>query len=87
MTEYGSWEGTGVVPGIALPGTHPVSPPRVHLLPPHAHCRTRTRGAARLNSAVGLRSVAQLSLWVHFSHIEGSTEVYNLVEIDISNNH
>ena len=34
-----------------------------------------------VNSAVGLKSVAQLTLWVHFSDLRTITEVYNLLEI------
>ena len=41
----------------------------------------------QLNSAVGLISVAQLSLDDHFSVFGGMTEVYNLVEIGKYNNH
>ena len=37
--------------------------------------------------AVGLKSVAQLSLVGHISEIEGMTEVYNLVRIGKNNNH
>ena len=36
---------------------------------------------------VGLKSVAQLSLYDHFSDIELMTEVYNLLEIGRINNH
>ena len=39
------------------------------------------------NSAVGLKSVRQLSLYGHFSGFLRMTEVYNLVRIDRINNH
>ena len=39
------------------------------------------------NSAVGLKSVAQLTLSVHFSENQGMTEVYNLVKADNPNDH
>ena len=76
-----------VVPGIALPATHPASPPRVHLPPPHAHRRTRTCRAREYNSAVGLRSVDQLSLSAQISGFRGMTEVYNLIKAGIPNDH
>ena len=43
--------------------------------------------SAELNMAVGLKSVEQLSLCVHFSGSEGMTEVYNLLKIGRINNH
>ena len=43
--------------------------------------------AARLNMAVGLISVRQLSLGAQISVFQGFTEVYNLVEIGKLNNH
>ena len=36
---------------------------------------------------VGLISVGQLSLYVHFSGFKGITEVYNLLRIDNPNDH
>ena len=83
--KYGVLEGVLVVPGIALPA-HP-SPPHPGYTSPlpaghHDRCyrsRRRTRG---LNIAVGLKSVAQLSLCAHFSLLRGITEVYNLVKVD-----
>ena len=47
---------------------------------PHSH-------VPRLNMAVGLKSVGQLSLYAQISDIGGMTEVYNLVRIDRINNH
>ena len=37
--------------------------------------------------AVGLKSVAQLTLWAEISDIEGMTEVYNLSKTGRINNH
>ena len=72
----------GVVHGIAPPGYPSPPPPRVHPSPTTAadviHAPT-AGSAARVNSAVGLKSVDQLSLGPHFSDIKGMTEVYNLV--------
>ena len=80
-----------VVPGIALPGTHPAThTPGTPPLPIPAVSMTSVlpRGRCRrLNSAVGLKSVEQLSLWVQISGFEGITEVYNLVGIGRNNNH
>ena len=39
------------------------------------------------NSAVGLRSVAQLSLYAQFSGFQGMTEGYNVRIIDNPNDH
>ena len=47
---------------------------------PHGHARG-------VNMAVGLKSVRQLSLCVHFSGFSGMTEVYNLSDIDNPNDH
>ena len=40
-----------------------------------------------VNSVVGLKSVAQLSLCARFSGSQGMTEVYNLLSVGIINNH
>ena len=69
------------------PRTHPVYPPRVH------PCRTQHHGeqllgaSAMLNSAVGLKSVRQLTLSAYFSGFQGMTEVYNLLMVDNPNDH
>ena len=42
---------------------------------------------AETKHAVGLRSVDQLSLYVHFSEIQGITEGYNLEIAGNPNNH
>ena len=80
--------------GIALPGTHPASPspttpgtPSPYRTPEH---QVRYGGAVTyggVNSAVGLKSVGQLSLSVQISGFHKMTEVYNLVEIRRINNH
>ena len=90
MVNTGSWDGSWVVPGIALQA-HP-SPPTTPGTPPpttaadviHAPTAVLYGG---VNMAVGLISVGQLSLDSRFSRSRGMTEVYNLVEIDIINNH
>ena len=69
------------------PGPPVLPPPRVH---PSLPCTASAVPGAALeqeNSAVGLKSVRQLSLSVHISDIEPFTEVYNLVEIGRINNH
>ena len=43
--------------------------------------------AAQKNMAVGLISVAQLSLYTEISGFQELTEVYNLVDIGRINNH
>ena len=91
MVKYGYWEGAGWVPGIApsqLPRsrTTPGTPPPHRAVPPGMvqRCTVRYGG---LNIVVGLKSVDQLSLSLLFSRFRGMTEVYNLVRIDIFNNH
>ena len=91
MTKYGYLEGGWVVPGIVplpahpgipTPGTPPPHPP---LQGPYV---TAAAGhAGRRNSAVGLISVGQLSLYVHISRFRGMTEVYNLSKIGRIINH
>ena len=50
--------------------------------------RAVTAGSApELKVVVGLKSVGQLSLSVHFSRFLGMTEVYNLVKIGRIINH
>ena len=91
MTKYGYmgpwWLGTG----IALPATHPVPHPSPYpgYTPPTRH-RTGT-GEQRVSDqrymAVGLKSVAQLTLSRLFSGFLGITEVYNLRIAGRINNH
>ena len=87
----GPWDGLGCVPGIVpLPAPqsyhHPGYTPPHHMLTPglitvpHVH-------VPEVNSAVGLKSVDQVSLSLHFSGFQGFTEVYNLVEIHKITNH
>ena len=67
-----------VPPGYPTPGT----PPLPSSVPP---CH---RGhVPAVNSAVGLKSVAQLTLSAEISDISLITEVYNLVEINRNSNH
>ena len=91
MTKYGSWRVPGLVPGIVpLQPTHPVPHPGYTPVPHPGHGSTGVwcyGGADGLNSAVGLISVAQLSLSGHISGFPGFTEVYNLVETGRINNH
>ena len=87
MTKYGSWRQSGWGTGIALPATLPDTPPRVHPPPRHDLPQPAVGQVALSNMVVGLKSVAQLSLWLHFSVFQGITEGYNLLRIDISNNH
>ena len=77
------WLGTG----IALPGTLlPI--PRVHPSPyPSTASAVPGTALEQVNMAVGLRSVAQLTLDGHISETRGITEVYNLVRIQEISNH
>ena len=90
----GSWDEVGLGTGIAPPRPTPVYPPGTHPLPTpgtpsRLHVRHRVRGAcySRVNMAVGLRSVVQLTLSAEISDIRGMTEVYNLAGIGRNNNH
>ena len=81
MTKYGVLKGLGLGTGIALPRTHPVPPtPGTPPLPAPAATVAYSVYSGLL-MAVGLISVAQLSLYGHFSEIRTITEVYNLLEI------
>ena len=89
--KYGSLGGSWVVPGIVplqdpprytTPGT-----PLPHPLVTMSAATAPARCYGGVNMAVGLRSVAQLTLGVHFSRFEGITEVYNLLRIRRINNH
>ena len=81
------WVGTG----IALPGTHPPYPgPHYpgYTPPPTAPVPGTAPGLHRgVQQAVGLRSVAQLTLSAQISEIRGITEVYNLVKAGDPNDH
>ena len=77
------------------PPSHPPGYPTTPGTPPPGYTSEQvlyTAGVraavySQLNMAVGLKSVAQLSLSIHFSGFEGMTEVYNLVRIDNPNDH
>ena len=62
-------------------------PPRVHHTPPPPTPATRRAAAAGGKVGVGLKSVAQLSLYTHFSGFQGITEVYNLGVAGNPNDH
>ena len=66
------------------PGPHP---PRVHLHPTLLHAEADTALYPGLNMVVGLKTVGQLTLSVHFSGFRGITEVYNLSKAGNPNNH
>ena len=81
------WDGLRVGTGIALPATLPVPHPG-YTLPHRCPSMMYNRGARdQRNSAVGLKSVDQLTLSVHFSGFQTMTEVYNLLRIGRINNH
>ena len=91
MVKYGSWDGVWVVPGIALPGTHlipttPGTPPPHRAVPPGT-VQLPHGSYGGVNIAVGLKSVGQLSLYVHFSGFLRFTEVYNLRIAGNANDH
>ena len=85
--QYGGLGLAGWVPGIAHPASHPSPLPRVH--PPTRWSPYYTPGMPHtvVNMAVGLISVAQLTLDAEISGFLGITEVYNLVRIDRINDH
>ena len=87
MTKLGSWEGAGWY--RYSPPTHPSHTPTPGTPLPRTPVPTMyNRGARdRLNMAVGLRSVGQLSLYNLFSGFQGMTEGYNLSGIGRINNH
>ena len=73
----GYWVGTGMHPSTHPPGPHtPGTPPR-----PATPAVRSSRAVMLLKEAVGLKSVAQLSLSDHFSDLRGFTEVHNLVKV------
>ena len=86
--------GPGRVLGGArvVPLQHPPSHPSSHHpgytpLAPGMAARWLHAGAARRNSAVGLKSVDQLSLRLYISGFLGMTEVYNLSVAGNPNDH
>ena len=91
MTKYGPWDGSGVGYRYSTPPTPPhTPPPRVRPSHPGARYTVYRAPAAMysgVNSAVGLKTVGQLTLSPLFSGLWTITEVYNLVRIDIFNNH
>ena len=87
MVKYGPGMGYWVGTGIAPPPTHPSPIPRVHPPSPGAPVLPYTGPAGESKLVVGLRSVDQLSLSIHFSGSRGMTEVYNLSKIGRINNH
>ena len=82
-------------PGGCLVGTRyspPTQPPQPHYpgytLPLPRHHGEQLPGPVwRLNSAVGLISVEQLSLSTQFSGFRGMTEVYNVAEAGNPDDH
>ena len=70
------------------PATHP-SPHYPGYTPPGTmlHATATGTAAAQPKEAVGLKSVAQLSLSARISGFLGMTEVYNLVKVGRINNH
>ena len=79
MSKYGVLGGSGLGTGIApLPDPPSPAPPRVHLPPTVTAVHVPGMLAATRDMVVGLKSVAQLSLWALFSGFLSITEVYNL---------
>ena len=82
--------GTGIAllgTGIVLPPTHPVPTTPGTPSPPSKSAGPSAVVSQLVNSAVGLKSVGQLSLRAQISDIRVMTEVYNLVYIGRINNH
>ena len=77
------WQGTG----IALPTPPGYTPPRVHPCTTVTAVHGPGMQSAGANSAVGLKSVHQLSLCGHFSGFSLMTEVYNLATARNPNDH
>ena len=69
-------------PATTHPYPHPGTPP-----PTHPHVYIPVHGSAVRHMAVGLKSVAQLTLGLYISDFRGITEVYNLVKAGIPNDH
>ena len=87
ICKYGSWDewdlGTGIAP---LPTTQLPTTPGTPLPPQYMPYVARAVSQTQ-NSAVGLISVDQLSLVSRFSGFLGMTEVYNLSDVGIPNDH
>ena len=89
--KYGSWDGSRVVyrysppghpPGLHHPGYTPAQARR------SIRCGTAVHGyVGGANSAVGLKSVDQLSLGTQISDIRDMTEVYNVATAGNPNDH
>ena len=79
--------GTGIAPLQAHPApTTPGTPPPTRRHP--VLTRAVTAGPyPRPNSAVGLKSVQQLTLGAQISRFRGITELYNLVKAGNPNDH
>ena len=70
------------------PPTHPVPHYPGYTIPPATRQQcTRGQQSARVNSAVGLKSVAQLLLSAHFSGFQGITEGYPVATAGNPNDH
>ena len=87
MTNYGVLGGSGLGTGIA-----PLRPTPARTTPGTPPLPVLTREwpgqpYTRYNIAVGLKSVAQLTLGTHFSGFQGITEGYNLVYTGNADDH
>ena len=78
MTKYGYPGGRRAGTGIAPSRTHPHPLPRVHLPPTPGMVMVLHAVYGQRDMVVGLKSVAQLTLYVQISGFRGITEVYNL---------
>ena len=83
--KYGYLGGSWVVPGSTPSQDHPRPHHPGYTSPPtavrHRYTECSPQLVPRTNSAVGLKSVEQLSLCPLFSDLRTMTEVYNLVRI------
>ena len=83
----GIWEVLGSTRVVPLPAHPPSHTPGTPLPTTLLHAEADTVLPAEYKQAVGLISVAQLSLWLHISETGTITEVYNLVRIGRIINH
>ena len=83
----GPWDGWLGYRYSTPPGHPPSHHPGYTPPAPGVYGYMAAGSGSQVNSAVGLKSVAQLSLGTRFSEIQGITEVYNLVRIGNNNNH